>query len=168
MLRDACGQRGRRGWQKSWGRSSECSKASPVKREISVMNSPQRVSRLRSSDWACSLIFWLRCVIQVVAMEAAAPASEPRTAAIPVMRAESISSLTSNCYFGRRSSHAGQIRFQRIPQMLQTTAAGLTRSRRESSITARALRSTLPVGANSRPQSADTRREYPPYLESAC
>ena len=34
-------------------------------------------------------MFWLRCVIQVVAIEADAPASEPSTAAIPVIKAES-------------------------------------------------------------------------------
>ena len=59
-----------------------------VRREASVMNSPYNASRPRSFASLSAWILCVRCVIQVVTMEAAAPTSDPQAAAIAMMTVE--------------------------------------------------------------------------------
>src|SRR5208282_5827724 len=73
-----------------FGRSREWASASTVRREASVMNSLYKDSRSRSFHSELARMICVRCVIQVVAMEAVAPTKEPSAAAIAVTTVEFI------------------------------------------------------------------------------
>jgi hypothetical protein len=61
------------------------------------MNSPYSVSLWRSFSSRSAYAVCVRCVIQVVAMLAAAPTSDPQTAATAVMIVEFMDTVITLC-----------------------------------------------------------------------